>query len=167
MHVNNNQLGLIVVSLLGIACGPEAKDANDWMLGVFSNVVVGDMSLNLSGVTHYEFKDDGRLLIGGVSECGKNIKSDDDEYRWEQTGSDTILVELPESGSGIDAWQIRTLDDCNAVIIEELREGTVIDGYSLTRGAVCLSDDLPPCEQGTSCESCKSVWCDEAPPECE
>lgn len=167
MHVNYNRLGVILISLVGLACGPEAKQANDWMLGTFSNPGPGSMRLGLNTVAHYEFEDDGTLLVGGVRECGENVRKDEKEYEWEQTHPDTLRVALPDNGSGVDAWQIRSLDDCNTVTIEELRQGTVLNVSSLTRGAVCLSDEVPPCEQGTSCESCKSVWCDEAPPECE
>lgn len=162
---------LLLVSLAVAACGPESNatdDANDWMIGTFSNREIGDMSIGLSGVGHYVFESDGLLLVGGVHDCSQNLESDSQEHRWKKGNSDgSIVVQLPASESGVDAWQFRAMGACDSIYFEELRQGVVVGVTSLTRGAVCLSDALPPCADGTSCETCKTVWCDEDPPACE
>lgn len=177
MHLSSRTT-LALIALALVACGPEVHDKPDWMLGTFSDRSVRDASIGVTGVAHYEFLDDGTLLKGGVSECEANIESEPATYAWKRTSEETIVVNLPSTGSGVDAWEFHpgayNADPdvesdwyCNKLRWDEVRNGVGVVGTTyLQRGAVCMKA-LPPCEEGTSCASCETIWCDDAPPECE
>ncbi len=167
MHLIN-RWGLLLLPFLTAACGPETNDndkSDDWLLGVFSNRNVGDSSPGLDGVGRYEFRDDGTLTIGGVSGCEKNIVTVTDEYQWTRKGDDAVVVELPED-SAVEEWRISPGSDCSWVQVEWLQDDEVANTTGWIRGAVCMKE-LPPCPEGTSCETCETIWCDEPPPPCE
>jgi len=162
-----NRCSLVGLLLVATACGPESKDKDDtdWILGVFSNRDVGDSSLGLDGVGRYNFREDGTLSIGGVSECEKNIETVTDEYEWSRESDDLVVVSVPED-SIFEEWRVTPGSDCNSVRVDQIQDGEARVSYGLTRGAVCMKE-LPPCPEGTSCEDCETVWCDEPPPPCE
>jgi hypothetical protein len=156
---------LALVAALLSACGPQARDDGDWMLGTFSDPGPGLRSAGPIGLRHYEFHDDGTLSVIGVTECGDNNEELRFEAEWVQQGQDEIVVELPEEDA-IDAWLITPAPECGSVQVEWLQEGAVENTTSWTRGIVCTRE-LPACAEGTSCESCETVWCDEPPPPCD
>ena len=141
-------------------------DDSDWIRGTFSTPGVGSMSVGLSGVTHYEFLQDGTLFVGGVQDCADNIEIEPERYTWERKGEDVVEVDLPDDGSGVDAWRFEPSDACEWTLMYSLRDGEPVnDGTSLTRGAVCLRE-TGPCAEGTSCETCETVWCEGESPPC-
>lgn len=157
---------LSIVIVAAAACGPDANQNRDWIVGTFSNTSAGVRGHDLA-VQHYEFDENGTLSITALSGCQENEEQPLHEYKWNRTDENVIEVELPDDGSGIDAWRITPGRECSKVVREELSDGEVVDDPStLVRGAVCMSD-LPPCPEGTECDSCETVWCDEAPSDCD
>jgi hypothetical protein len=157
---------LLLGCLAATACGPESKDANDWMIGVFSSPGPGNMSLGLDSVTHYEFLEDGTLLVGGVSGCASNAPRDSEARAWIAVGKNSLRIDDPAPGSVIEAWSISRGQSCGDILVDTIIAGQVTDTTSWTRGEVCLQE-LSPCAEGTSCETCKTVWCDDEPPDCD
>lgn len=164
----SKQCSALVLAMAAMGCGPESHDkADEWMLGTFSTVAVPFSDLNLNAVRHYEFREDGVLVRGGLSDCGEE-EITPEEFTWERVGDNVIEVVLPASGSGIDAWRFTVGSDCD-VLFDDLRAGQPLgDPSVLYRGAVCLQALGPGCQPGeTECNSCESIWCDEPPPECD
>ena len=163
-----NRCSLVVLLLLAAACGPESKDKDDtdWILGVFSNRDVRDDSVGLSSVAHYEFRDDGTLIGTVLRNCAENSEEPLFEYEWTRESDDAVLVELPDEDGVDNTWRMVPGSDCTWLRVESLQDGEFVDYTGWTRGAVCMKE-LPPCPEGTSCETCETVWCDEPPPPCE
>lgn len=70
------------------------------------------------------------------------------EYKWTRSHENVIEVEVPDDGSGVDAWRTTPGSECSRIVREELSDGEVVDDPStLVRGAVCMSE-LPPLSRG-------------------
>jgi hypothetical protein len=144
------------------ACGPDANEKSDWIVDTFSSRDVNDRTLGLSALEHYEFLENGTLLVSSVSECEENLEGEADEYNWTRDGDNLVIVEMP-ADSIFEEWRITPGKDCTRVRVDPIQHGETAGSYGLTRGEVCMQK-LPPCPEGTSCESCETIWCDEPPP---
>ena len=166
MHLSSRTT-LALIALALVACGPEVHDKPDWMLGTFSDPGPGNRSLGLDAITHYEFRDDGEFVVGGVHDCATNAKLDERQLVWVREGNDVVRVDHPEPGQDVESWRISNQEKCASVTVERIRgDGVVLDTGTWYRGEVCLHR-LPPCPVGTECDGCESVWCEGESPECE
>jgi hypothetical protein len=156
-------LGPLALLVLSVGCGPNSPQESTWMLGTFSTHIVG-LSGHTSAVGHYDFRADGTVIFGGVAQYGDSVIPEE-EYTWERRGEEAIEVRFPKTYLGVEAWRIMPGDDCN-LRREQLAGGEVVAKDFLYRGAVCLQK-LAPCPGGGECPSTMTVWCDEAPPECD
>lgn len=151
-----------------LACGPEAVEHGDWMLGTFS--LTGAEHVVTGSTTRYVIHEDQVLELVDIHGCGANREELVDEYPWKHNEGDSIDVYEPGGGRydfmGVQAWRLRETDDCNRLEVEEIRDGRVVGELPFFRGAICM-EDLPPCEPGRECDSCKTVWCDEPPAPCD
>lgn len=164
MHVVHgivrSPLALLTVLL---ACGPETHDKDAWMVGTFSSRDLGHRSVGVEPVTHYEFRDDGSLVVTAVLTCPSSEETPVDEFEWTSSEDDLIKVELPED-EPLDGWRFAPGSECG-LELDRVQDDRVVGTEQLTRGAVCLRD-LPPCPEGSECDACETVWCDDAPPSC-
>ncbi len=145
------------------------------MLGTWSSESVGFES-NGCAITHIIFEKDGKAFRGSPR-CGAGFTYTGEltELTWERDGDDAVILHFPEGEDPSDAWRLSVGEhpitgrpECNALRLEEIRDGVHYGGQLLySRGAVC-TEDLGPCPEGQgSCESYRTVWCDEQPEKCE
>lgn len=151
----------------------DAPEAPSWLLGSWSSESPG-FDFNTCNNEHLQFHADGRALQGGVI-CDAKAPSFDKEFTWELTGTDTVIVHLPD-GEYAEAWQVtRGKDpltaetDCAYLEVVDVIAGLVDEntrrGY--IRGEVCF-ETLPMCDDGIgNCDAYRSMWCEAAPPACE
>lgn len=164
MHLSNRTT-LALLGLALVACGPDVHETPEWMLDVFSDPGPGNRTIGLDSVSHYEFRDDGVLVVVALSECQANVEGVASEFAWTRTGDDQVVVSLPEEDA-FDEWRITRSDDCRTVRLDRMQHGDPAVSFDLTRGPVCMRA-LPPCPEGTSCETCETVWCEDGPSACE
>lgn len=152
--------------LSATACGPDTARESTWMLGIFS--APGVNMRNVSGVTYYEFREDGTLVVSGIADWGKT-QIEPLEYTWERLDNDLIEVQLPEPHDWVDRWHVSPASSCDQVQFYGLHgdDGVKYGGASLYRGKVCIAAGGGPCPSGSNCDSSITVWCDEPPPPCD
>jgi len=134
------------------------------MLGTFSNRKIRDHSVGLSSLGQYVFHEDGTLAVIALTECEENKPELLQEYTWSRAGDSLVVVEVPEEDI-FEAWRVTPGETCDTLLVEQIQHGDPAITFPLIRGAVCMKE-LPPCLEGTSCETCETTWCDEAPPPC-
>ena len=155
-----------LLALLGVTtvCGPEVAQESTWMLGTFSSSGVN--MRNLSGIAHYEFREDGTLIFSGIAHYGE-VEIEPVEYTWERLGPDLIEVHLPEPYGAVDRWRFSPGKQCDYIRISRYAGENEPSDSSLHRGKVCLGPAGGPCPSGSNCDSTITVWCDEPPPPCD
>jgi hypothetical protein len=134
------------------------------MLGTFSTRGVPHRSVGLTSLGHYIFHEDGTLEEIAITGCEENQEELLQVYEWSRAGDALVIVDMPD-GDTFEEWLVTLGDTCNTLEVDQIQDGESSGGFPLTRGAVCMKE-LPPCPEGTSCDSCETVWCDEPPPPC-
>jgi hypothetical protein len=71
---------------------------------------------------------------------------------------------MPE-GDVFKEWRVSPGATCNTLHIDKIQDNNPVDSFSITRKAICMKS-LPPCPEGTSCEGCETIWCDNEPLPC-
>ncbi len=161
----SHSLRALLPTLLLVGCSSEVEGTSDWMLGTFSNTRVNDQSIGLASLGRYEFRENGTLVLLGITHCAENREELVQEYRWRRDGDSQVIVEVPEPENTVfQTWVVTLGKDCNTLKVDQIQDGESRGGFTLWRGAVCMQD-LPPCD-GVECPSCETVWCDEPPPAC-
>lgn len=154
---------LLFLALAAAGCSPG--DSSPWILGTFSNVRVGVQSHTSEPVTHYEFREDGALVIRVLKSCEPNRGTVDDELQWSTEGDSLVVAEVTDN-TFLEALHFKPGENCNRLQVNMVDNGTPSVGLPLWRGAVCFNK-LPPCPpDAQQCDSCETVWCDEPPPPC-
>lgn len=153
---------IALAPLVGIlcACAPDTAQQGAWMLGLFSTPSANQ--LNVFAVTHFELRQDGVLVVGGLADYGRTELAAT-EYTWEEDGPDAIEIVLSEPRDGVIRWRITPTADCNALQLETFRETGEPYTDTLHRGEICLSE---ACPAGQFCNGNQTVWCDGPPPPC-
>jgi hypothetical protein len=158
---------VLALALVAVGCGQvdSPDQPSDWMLGTFSDRNVKDRSVGLSSLGRYVFHDDGTLDVIAIIDCEENEERPLHRYTWSRVGDALVMVDMPE-GDIYESWRVTPGEDCSTLHVEQVQHGDPIEGPTLLRGEVCMKE-LPPCPEGTSCETCETVWCDDAPPPCD
>lgn len=147
-----------------VACGPQDAGNVDALFGTYSEIPAGISNQNTSISRNYVIQEDGTFLIQGYKNCGAD-ELQPEEYQWVRHGDDAIEVLFPDADEGaIESWRITRGADCNQIVVEWYQGGKPVKKLAVTRGEVCV-EPTPPCP-GSTCESCRTVWCDEPPPAC-
>lgn len=161
----NTAIARILLLSITVACGPDSIEVGSWMLGTYTGYMVNQSGQFLS-ITRYDILEDGVFVIDDV-QCDGSDLGEPKVYEWKPYAEDIIEVSFPDvAPGGIEAWRISPGSDCNKIRVEWVQVGMVVKETSLNRGELCLLA-LGPCPPGLECDSCKTVWCDEAPPPCE
>ncbi len=148
---------------IAFACGPEVAEENTWMLGTFSTRSAN--GYNIPSVFHYEFREDGTLVVSGVSDYGKR-SVEPVEYTWEYLDDESIEVVLAEPQGGVDHWRVSPGRDCNLLRFKGFQGSDELFEDVLHRGKVCLLEG-GMCPSGSNCDANMSAYCDDPPPACE
>lgn len=165
MRHRRHQFMLVSLQLwLGVACGPGAPEEAPppaWVLGTFSDHT--SAAQNVPGLMHYEFREDGSVIVSGVGDYGR-APFGPVEYVWDGDGVDAIDVTLPSPIDGVDRWRITRTSDCKRIELQYFRGEEQDRVQSLYRGSICLvpSDACP----AGDCNQNEVEWCDGKPVPC-
>ena len=77
-----------------------------------------------------------------------------EEFVFDVFGIEEIVFTSDECTSGLES-----------IKVEDVRDGEAQQPSFLVRGDACLQQVA--CPDGTQCDDCNTVWCDDPPPPCD
>lgn len=148
------------------ACRPHIVERGDWMIGTFS--LVGEDEVVPGTISRYTLDEDGAFESVNLDSCQNDDEQVTGEYVWKYDESDIVGLFEPNGGDvgGFDEWRLEPTEDCNELLVQFVDGGRVVGESPFYRGIMCMQD-LGPCDPGTECDGCKTIWCDGSPPPCE
>ena len=163
----------VIFCLLGLACGPEKHESEDWMLGIFSESGRPGLSVSSESLGKFRFEGGGIAHSTNLSSCGEQGETWGTQYEWERREGSTIaIVQEPAHEDATPREWHFTPSGCNefgweSVRWEEVVDGDVVVTFQLRRGDMCLERfDCNGDNDELQCADCRTVWCDEPPPPC-
>ncbi|NUO49135.1 MAG: hypothetical protein HOV80_09795 [Polyangiaceae bacterium] len=161
---------LLLIALAAAGCGPEVEveeeGTSDWMLGTFSAAYEESPGgvASVARVIHFEFREDGTLVLTQLGGCAANYVELIQEYEWRRAGDSEVTVLVPDSESGFfETWSFTPLVTCNTLQLREVVDGVEFKRV-LRRGTLCMKT-APPCGS-PECPWCATELCDEPQPSC-
>jgi hypothetical protein len=159
-----------LIALAAAGCGPEVEveeeGSSDWMLGTFSAAYEESPGgvASVARVIHFEFREDGTLVVTHLGGCAANTIELVQEYEWRRLGDSEVVVAVPDPDSRFfHTWSFTPLVTCSTLQLRELQDG-VETKRVLSRGTLCMKK-APPCGS-PECPSCTTERCDEPQPAC-
>jgi hypothetical protein len=176
MPLTRTILWLSLLSMSG--CGPRAGDRTDWMMDTFSEFPDGaGQAFTFTGLSKLTFERDGVGERTRIGECGRDVS--ETPFSWERREDGAIAI-VPESGedyvfdSSDEEWRLFPADRCRSlqgleeINLQEIHDGEVALERKFYRGDLCLEHvECSDTEGDSQCDSCRTVWCDEAPAPCK